>query len=250
MYYPTQIPYKLNKEFSRLINYTEETLPSLSDFVICIWEMIPKMDERNTVTNVIVTDGCIDLVADFKYGEIGFAGFGKTLFDDKIKTPSRYMGARLKPGAFHAITGLDASMAMDKFLPLSRADKNFNKKEFFESNQTKTKQLFTELIERLCQNKTPNQYTRLFDELYDDLPDTACELYTRMGYSPKQCQRHFDRNFGLTPQVVLNILRFQKCLENPGNAMEKSNYYDQAHFIKDFKKHIGITPNELIKLYK
>jgi len=36
------------------------------------------------------------------------------------------MGARFKPGAFHAITGLPASKAMDTYLPLNDIDSSFD----------------------------------------------------------------------------------------------------------------------------
>lgn len=66
----------------------------------------------------------------------------------------------------------------------------------------------------------------------------------------------FYKNFGLSPQMVLCILRFQKCLKsltidkiNPVNVMNMSNYYDQSHFINDFKRNIGLTPLELVHKY-
>ncbi|MCL2370043.1 MAG: AraC family transcriptional regulator [Firmicutes bacterium] len=257
-YYPIQIPYVLSKEFSKAICYTEDIIADLNDFVICVWKMSSRLNEPSIVTNhVIVADGCIDLVADFRYKEIGFAGMSKTKFGDKIKIPSLYIGARLKAGAFQVITGLDASVAMDNFLPLSKVYKGFNQKNFFEEDESAAKEKFIELLKNLIKDKIPNEYITLFDKLYSDLPDTTKKLYDKIGYSPKQCQRLFDKHFGLTPQMVLSVLRFQKCLSvlvggesNPSEALEQVNYYDQAHFANDFKKHIGITPTDLIKLYK
>jgi len=146
---------------------------------------------------------------------------------------------------------------MDKFLPLSKVLKGFSKKEFFSENSTTAKNRFIDLLRNLIFGKEPNEYTTLFDSLYRNLPDTTKELYDKMGYSPKQCQRLFDKHFGLTPQMALSVLRFQMCLSllvdskaEPCEALGQVNYYDQAHFINDFKKHIGITPLDLIKLYK
>jgi AraC-like DNA-binding protein len=81
-------------------------------------------------------------------------------------------------------------------------------------------------------------------------------MYERLGFSPKQTQRIFSANFGLTPKVVLSILRFQKCLHIltsgkavPSDVLNLVNFYDQAHFINDFKRNIGITPFELVRKY-
>ncbi|MCL2176842.1 MAG: helix-turn-helix domain-containing protein [Firmicutes bacterium] len=286
-YYPIQIPFVLSKEFNEAVVYTEEVVEDLSDFVICVWQMKSRDTQPKTITNhVIVTDGCIDLVVDFSNSDIGFAGMSKTKFDDKIKTPAHWLGARMKPAAFQALTGLNASFAMDKFLPLTKVLKTFKKKDFFaraqtplarqsmaqtsiarsplaqtplaqtSMAQTPAKQQFIELLREIVSGKSPNIYTSLFDRLIDNLPDTAEELYGIMGYSPKQTQRLFEKYFGFTPQKALNILRFQKVLgamivdkSNSSEAMQQTNYYDQAHFIKDFKKHLGITPSELVKLY-
>ncbi len=57
--------------------------------------------------------------------------------------------------------------------------------------------------------------------------------------------------------MVLSILRFQRCLQiltsnqaKPADILTVTNYYDQPHFNKDFKRHLGITPLELMARYK
>lgn len=248
----------LSREFNNAIGYIEEIITCLSDFVICVWEMTPKIESKAIVANhVIVADGCIDLVVDFRYKEICFAGMSKTKFDDRIELPSRHMGARLKAGAFQAITGFNANEAMDKILPLSKVCKGFNEKEFFTKDKRTAKSRFIDLLRSLTSGKELSEYTTLFDRLYRNLPDTTGELYDIIGYSPKQCQRLFDKHFGLTPQMVLSVLRFQMCLSllvdskiGISETLGQVNYYDQAHFTNDFKKNIGITPLDLIKLYK
>jgi len=256
MYYPIQIPYILNKSFAESVRYSEEIVPQLQDFVICLWEMQPRAEQRIIADNVIVADGCIDLVVDYKWKEIGFAGMSKTVFDDKIQTPSQYVGARLKPGAFHAITGLSATEAMDKFLPLDKVDKNFDTQSFFSLPFNEVKESFKNYLGGLIRGKESNEFTTLFDRFSIDIPDSATEIYDRLHFSPKHCQRLFTKHFGLSPQMVLSIIRFQKCLEMltsnkelPSGVLEMINFYDQSHFIKDFKKNIGLTPLELVRKY-
>lgn len=257
MYYPIQIPFILNKAFAKSVKYSEEIVPQLQDFVICVWEMCSRPEQSEAVENIIVTDGCIDLVVNFDMKQIGFAGMSKTLFDDKIYSRSRFMGARLKPGAFCAITGIPATKAMDKFLMLREFDKNFDAAHFFALPFDEAKEFFKNYICKLIQNKKPNEFTTLFDELSDDIPDSVTEIYEKLHFSPRQCQRLFSKHFGLSPQMVLCIVRFQKCLEilTAGKTMPRGvlgmlNYYDQSHFINDFKKNIGLTPFELVSKYK
>ncbi len=56
----------------------------------------------------------------------------KTDFNFTTTFPEKYLGFRLKPGAFFALTGTCATVAMDRVLPLERLDPQFNKDSFFE----------------------------------------------------------------------------------------------------------------------
>ena len=99
-YTPLQIPYILSKAFSETLLYAEEIVPDYQDFLICLWNMQPIASNEKIVENIIVTDACIDLVANYKDKWIGFVGMSKTNFEYKIKL-SHFIGARFKPDAFH-----------------------------------------------------------------------------------------------------------------------------------------------------
>lgn len=256
MYDPVQIPYILNKEFPKNIQYAEEPADLCSEFVICFWEMTPLANGSASTDNVIVADGCIDLVVAYDEKQIDFAGMRKTNFHYKLELPGRFMGARLKPGAFNQLTGFPGTAAMDILLPIAQADKNFDAKTFFSLSFEESKAFFKYYIGSLIQGKRPDRFTTLFDELCDDPLLTTAELYELLHFSPRQCQRLFMKHFGLTPQMVLSIIRFQRCLKiltagdvKPSDVLETAAYYDQSHLIKDFKRNIGITPLDLIKRY-
>lgn len=255
MYYPIQIPYILSKEFSESIKYSEEILPIYNDFIICLWEMQPISDIKKSVENIIITDACIDIVVNFEKKAIGFAGMSKTDFNFTINTPASFMGIRFKPGAFYAITGISADKIMDNFLPLTDFDKNFDANLFFSLNFSEAKEFLINYAGNLIKNNRDNKFVEFFDKLDDDIPDSVSVLFEKLCLSPRQCQRIFQKNFGLSPQMILCILRFQKCLKtmlaekSSKNIMKISNYYDQPHFINDFKKNIGLTPLELLNKY-
>jgi AraC-like DNA-binding protein len=170
--------------------------------------------------------------------------------------PSCLIGARFKPGAFHAITQIPANKAMDEYIPLNSFDKDFPMDLFFNLPFSEAKIFFSDYIGKLINGKKPNKFIALFDDLNKNIPCSVSEIYQKLNYSHRQCQRLFIKNYGLSPQMVLCIIRFQKCLEiiisgkkKPKEALEISNYYDQSHFINDFKRHIGLTPQELFEKY-
>ena len=257
MYYPIQIPHILNKEFSDNITYTEEIHPEFNGFAICLWTMQSLSEYKLSVKNIIVADGCIDLVVDFHKREIGFAGMSKTDFDFVIELPERSMGIRMMPGAFWQLTGLVASEAMDTFLEIGKVFPEFDQNSFFDLSFEKAKGYLKEFFAEKAKEKEPDEFTSLFHILSKNSLDTASELYKKLHCSSRQCQRLFAKHYGITPKMVLSIVRFQKCLEvltgentRAIDILNITNYYDQPHFINDFKQNIGLTPLELIQAYR
>ncbi|MCL2446031.1 MAG: helix-turn-helix transcriptional regulator [Oscillospiraceae bacterium] len=252
-YAPLQVPYLLHSSYATHIHYSEETPESLQDFVIALWTMQPISKQSAIVNHVILADGCIDLVADYATKTVMFAGMSKTLFHDKINTTESFFGARMKPGAFAQLTGLPAAAAMDNMLPLQAVDPSFDVQAFFALPFVQAKRAFQQYLEQLVRNKQPNAFVGLFDRFCESVPTTTAELYQALHLSPRQCQRLFQQHFALTPQMVLSILRFQRCLAlltatnaTPSDIIDAAGYYDQPHFINDFKRNIGLTPKEYL----
>ncbi|MCF8260047.1 MAG: AraC family transcriptional regulator [Melioribacteraceae bacterium] len=84
---------------------------------------------------------------------------------------------------------------------------------------------------------------------------TIAEIRQKIGYSHKHFIHLFEKQVGLTPKYFSRIIKFQKVLVEIGNKknLNWSNlalelgYYDQAHFINDFKKFSGINPTTYIQ---
>ncbi|WED43847.1 helix-turn-helix domain-containing protein [Legionella cardiaca] len=71
------------------------------------------------------------------------------------------------------------------------------------------------------------------------------------GYTIRTIERRFKELVGLTPKKFLLLKRFQSAVKflNEGlswkDIVEKCNYYDQAHFINDFKEFSNMTPSQV-----
>lgn len=257
MYYPTQIPYILNQEFSRNMKYSETSAEECGGFVICFWDMQPLSGCMFSVENIIAADACIDLIVDYDEKNIGFAGMSRTEFHFRQDLPNRSFGVRMMPGAFHQLTGLPAAAAMDTFLPIESVFTCFDQERFFSLSFAQAKEYVKSFFVRLTENKTPGTFTALFNELSQNMPATVNELCQRIHFGPRQCQRLFAKHYGISPKMALSIVRFQRCMgiltspeSKPADIRNVTGYYDQPHFIKDFKRNIGITPLELIRIYR
>ena len=67
----------------------------------------------------------------------------------------------------------------------------------------------------------------------------------------RNLERKFAEKVGTSPKQLCRAIRFQKALKtmlsddkNLTNVGYESEYYDQAHFIKDFKSFTGVSPKQ------
>ena len=79
----------------------------------------------------------------------------------------------------------------------------------------------------------------------------------KIGYSPKHFASIFRRNLGVTPKAFAKIMRFQKAVNTIDGAESidwssiavDCGFYDQSHFINDFKHFSGFTPDQYSKIH-
>ncbi len=83
---------------------------------------------------------------------------------------------------------------------------------------------------------------------------TIKEIVNKTGYSQKHIIQLFKKHVGVTPKEFLKIIRFQKAIQqietqtplNWSNVAYDCGFYDQSHFISDFKSFSGFTPNDYV----
>jgi AraC-like DNA-binding protein len=94
-----------------------------------------------------------------------------------------------------------------------------------------------------------NQVVRQPDQI------NLVRLNQKIGYSQKHFIAMFKQQVGITPKAYLKIIRFQKAIHeieqrkevNWTNISQDCGFYDQAHFINDFKFFSGFTPEEYVR---
>jgi AraC-like DNA-binding protein len=77
-------------------------------------------------------------------------------------------------------------------------------------------------------------------------------LSEKLCITPKTLERKFSAMVGKTPKQFMRIVRFQNILNTFSTASSMilteiayaNGYFDQAHFIKDFKSFSGYTPKD------
>lgn len=94
---------------------------------------------------------------------------------------------------------------------------------------------------------------QVMDELtHKDFFDNISNVASRYGISSRHLQKIFLHYTGLTPKLYSQINRFQNSLILLGKGNQprtgiayESGYFDQSHFIREFKSFTGFVPSGL-----
>lgn len=109
-------------------------------------------------------------------------------------------------------------------------------------------------------NKSLEPINNLTSFLRNKISNTNGDLKLRQlsnitGYSERYLNKKIHDDFGLNPKCLIQFIRFQKSVSNliqtihHINSMDtalETGYYDQSHFIRDFRKYSGLTPTKYI----
>jgi AraC-like DNA-binding protein len=89
---------------------------------------------------------------------------------------------------------------------------------------------------------------------------TITELTEQIGLSPRRFIQLFSEEVGLTPKLFCRVRRFQQVLKSLQNGdlnarqiewagvASSCGYFDQAHFIRDFRAFSGLNPTAWFQL--
>jgi AraC-like DNA-binding protein len=81
---------------------------------------------------------------------------------------------------------------------------------------------------------------------------TVEQLTSRWSMSTRSLQRLFNEQVGISPKWVINRYRIHEVIDRLANGVPADwtrlaldlGYFDQAHFIRDFKRLVGCTPGD------
>lgn len=86
---------------------------------------------------------------------------------------------------------------------------------------------------------------------------TAASLSESLSITSKTLERKFSQYLGKTTKQIIKLIHFQEVLHDLSTNKNitltecayKNGYFDQSHFIHDFKTYSGYTPREFIARY-
>lgn len=114
------------------------------------------------------------------------------------------------------------------------------------------------LLRKFAAKLNPNPCVAFAVSEMIERPDriSIAKMNAKIGYSQKHFTEMFRKQVGVTPKSYLKIMRFQKAVRSIdaaesvdwGTIAHDCGFYDQAHFIHDFKHFSGFTPEQYSKI--
>jgi len=246
--------FKGRKSYKIFANNTE-----LENYCMCIWKMKSKKVLEKTISNNILPDACIDIVIDFTNNTICFAGFSKETEPFELNKEIDYMGVRLKPSIFYLLFDVSSDKIMDNQISFDTIEKEFDLYKILNLKDiSKRIEYLKKYLIQKVKNKQEMPFIEILEELYKSPKEqNVMDIAAKLGYNERHLYRVFKKNYGISPRVLLNIIRLHLCLtlmlEENIDLVDIANicgFYDQSHFIKEIKRYTGISPLKIIENYK
>lgn len=221
---------------------------SLSDFVYC-FTSLSNLSEFND--GVIVPNGRIDLVfsknkkRQFQISLLGLETMPKHMPRQNI---SEFFSISFNPLAIEYVFQQPIADILNKGKYLPRDFWGFTIDDLDDFK------LFCRKASRHIRSLLPKEIDerkrRLFELIFSTHGEISVhELSEKIIWSPRQINRYFNQQFGISLKAYCKILRFQASLTHikEGKLSPQLNFTDQSHFIKEVKKLSGVSPKELAK---
>lgn len=257
------------------MNYqTYKPHPNLESLVKFYWTLEVPFDANNQKQKII-PDGCIEMT--FNLGDKIKRYISESEF---ILHPSAMvMGQRTKsyyiepvghvdtiaicfyPHGFANFANTPLKNLVDKETPIENLFGEIQANELEQRilHATNTQERI-EIIETFLLNKLNEETT-----VENIVKTTVDTLISTKGSIPiniilkddlskrRQLERYFKKQIGISPKQLSKVIRLQATLQMLLNTSEtltdiayENEYFDQTHFIKDFKEFVGITPKEFL----
>jgi AraC-like DNA-binding protein len=248
---------------------------SLEGIVKCFWSLeAPR--QQNVERQRIVPDGCMEMI--FHTGDLfqQFLPGGEIIWQPRsfvfgqITQPleiapsgvTGIMAARFEPDGFAPFLSLPLEQMENRAVPLVEL---FGEEGILIEQQVlqaqtyeeRKQQMTTFLINRMRSSQYLNSFIRgCVDTLLKSQGQiTVDTLAAQAGISRRQLERKFSGAIGLSPKQLSKMIRLQAAIkridqkqyENLTALAHESGYFDQAHFIKDFKEFSGISPRQFYR---
>ncbi|SEQ98602.1 AraC family transcriptional regulator [Pedobacter rhizosphaerae] len=249
------------KQFAEQVSY-QEVAPdiSLQPYIYCYWQLQTHQVLAEPFIYRVVADGCIDIFFELHHPQENFImGFCKKFTEFPLESTFNYIGIRFLPSMFPQLFNINARDLSNRFVELNLVlpqvaqfiAQHFSPAQNLQAIKTSLDTYFCKHLSGITLNYD-NRLYHAIDIILKQMGVIDIEQDLDTGVSSRQLRRLFEFYIGDTPKTFSQVVRFQNILRaKPSTQSLKQNklfyqagYYDQAHFIKEFKHFYGVTPSK------
>ena len=234
--------------------------PKIAHLVYCYWQLQTREWLNQPFIYRVVSVGCIDIFYNHLQPVENFVmGFCRKYTEFPIGRSFHYIGIRFLPAALPLLSGVDAKSLSNQSQELKHVCPDLSEWMVSSIKPSSSFEHVVKLLDRKLSEVAEAQKFDLDLRLVNALEtifqkhgylNTETEL--NIGLSPRQLRRIFNFYLGTTAKTFSNVVRFQHILNaRPSKQSLKQSklyldagFFDQAHFIKQFKTFYGVTPSE------
>ncbi len=254
------------------MNYREITpIPALQPYVKFFWTLEVSGEAKGVER--VFPDGCIELIFHLK------TPFSRLTDAGVIAQPKAFIVGQLTK-ALHLLPSAQSQILALRFTPFGLAAFTNIPVQLFSGAEVLIEDIWghdacilTERINTLSVDRAIDvlqqfllkkvrhkhinvQIGKIAGDILVSAGEKSVQYWAEnANLSERQFNRSFKANVGVSPKEFIKIARFNKVLsffetETPANLGAfalQCGYYDQAHFIKDFREYTGITPGSFVQ---
>ncbi len=218
--------------------------PRLAAAIECFW-----IGHAGGGLHRVTPDGCADIL--FTGGDLQFVGPMTAWRDVPLEDGQRLFGVRFRPGMWSAVAGAPPERLTDRLLPM---DDLWGARAARLAEQLAEARSAAQAIEVVEASLPAPVATGLVERALAWMERrrgavSMDELAGHAGLSPRQLRRVCLERTGLPPKFLARVLRFRHAQERLAASRRAladlaldCGYYDQAHFIHEFREFSGRTP--------
>lgn len=195
----------------------------------------------------------------FEPGKTRIYGVITGKFARRLEGKGQVFGVKFRPGAFYPFLRSPISQLTDTEIGLEDAfgiDSSALEQAIF-AQPGQEQQM--EVVEQFLRSRQPErdvtleEINRLVEGITADRTITKVDdVVCRFSLGKRTLQRLFSQYVGVSPKWVIKRYRLQEAADKLAGDTKADwsrmaldlGYFDQAHFIKDFKRIVGRTPGE------
>jgi len=242
------------------MNFQEEDIQTLARLAEFYWES-HNMGERSEYVYPSLPEPYVNLYFPLKPGNHAtIKGISSTT--DYFRMNTKIFGVRLFLEGFYQLHLCQPAVIANQILDFREIGRQSEanlaeaiaQSDTFESRVELFRSYLWQKLENPLKNKA-RDISEAFRYLVINYqnPGVIQSYSEKSGFSTRTISRWFNHDIGISPKKIARIVRFNKALyalhaEKETGFYFDFGYFDQAHFLREFKEFTGITPEAYLKM--